>query len=256
MGAPFNSGYDDFAAYVHKDHKSGYFSSNRKGGKGHDDIYRFISNKCDQIIEGKIYDEKTKKLLPNSVVELISSKGKVLNKLTTNEKAYYSFTVECDKEYKIRATKKDYKAAFVTVKTSKIDDTKNSQDLYLTPLIIDKEIVINPIFFDFDKSDIRPDAAFELEGIVDVLKNNPTMIIKIESHTDSRGKDDYNLILSDRRAKSTRDYIISRNIDSKRIVSAIGYGESQLINKCNNNVKCSEEEHEENRRSKFIILKK
>lgn len=256
MGAPFNSGYDDFAPYVHKDNKSGYFSSNRKGGKGKDDIYRFASVKCQQTIKGKTYDEKTKELLPNTLVELIDSKGKVLEKHTTNEKADYEFIVECDKQYKIRASKKDYKDALVTVKTSKVKDFTNTQDLYLTPLIIEKEIVINPIFFDFDKWDIRPDASFELENIVDVLRNNHEMLIKIESHTDSRGGDDYNMILSDKRAKSTRDYILSRLQNNTRIQSAIGFGESQLVNRCKNDVKCTEEEHQENRRSKFIILKK
>ncbi|NNC46023.1 MAG: OmpA family protein, partial [Winogradskyella sp.] len=111
------------------------------------------------------------------------------------------------------------------------------------------------IFFDFNKWNIRTDAEYELENIVDVLKKHPTMVIKIEAHTDSRGSDRYNLKLSDRRAKATRDYIISRGIDSSRIESAIGYGETQLLNQCANRVKCSEEEHQVNRRSYFYILK-
>ena len=79
------------------------------------------------------------------------------------------------------------------------------------------------------------------------------MIIKIESHTDARGRDAYNLKLSDRRAKSTRDYLYSRGIENGRIQSAIGFGESQILNQCTNGVKCTDKEHEENRRSKFII---
>jgi outer membrane protein OmpA-like peptidoglycan-associated protein len=86
------------------------------------------------------------------------------------------------------------------------------------------------------------------------MRKHPDMIIKIESHTDSRGRDRYNMKLSDRRAKSTRDYIISRGIDANRIESAIGYGESQLLNKCANRVKCTEEEHQLNRRSYFYIV--
>ena len=108
--------------------------------------------------------------------------------------------------------------------------------------------------FDFDKWNIRTDAQYELENIVDVMRKHPTMIIKIESHTDSRGGDRYNMKLSDRRAKATRDYIISRGIDASRIESAIGYGESQLLNKCSNGVKCTEEEHQLNRRSYFYIV--
>jgi outer membrane protein OmpA-like peptidoglycan-associated protein len=86
------------------------------------------------------------------------------------------------------------------------------------------------------------------------MRKHPAMVIKIESHTDSRGRDSYNLKLSDRRAKSTRDYILSRGIDSNRILSAIGYGETQLLNKCANRVKCSEVEHQLNRRSYFYIV--
>jgi outer membrane protein OmpA-like peptidoglycan-associated protein len=94
-----------------------------------------------------------------------------------------------------------------------------------------------------------------LENIVDVLRKHPTMVIKIESHTDSRGSDRYNMKLSDRRAKSTRDYLLSRGIAPSRIESAIGYGETQLLNKCANRVRCSEEEHQLNRRSYFYIVK-
>ena len=125
-------------------------------------------------------------------------------------------------------------------------------------LIVENQIVINPIYFNFDKHNIRDDAAYELENIVSVMKNNPEMIIKIESHTDSRGEKEYNRLLSDRRAKSTRDYIFSRGISSNRIQSAIGYGEEQLLNDCNdiNSTKCSKEKHQKNRRSYFYIIKK
>ncbi|WP_273291671.1 OmpA family protein [Winogradskyella sp.] len=139
--------------------------------------------------------------------------------------------------------------------TASDNEKVNTVDLMLEPLIIDNQIVINPIFFDFDKWNIRTDAQYELENIVDVMRKHPKMVIKIESHTDSRGGDRYNMKLSDRRAKSTRDYIISRGIDADRIESAIGYGESQLLNKCTNRVKCTEEEHQLNRRSYFYIVK-
>lgn len=256
MGAPFNSGDDDFSFFIEEDNKAGYFSSNRPKGKGNDDIYRFTSIKCTQIIKGKTYDEKTKELLPQTLVQLIDVNGKVIDSVITQKNAAYEFKVDCKSVYTLRGTKKDYKDALAKVKTTQNNNDVIQQDLYLKPLIIQKEIVINSIYFDFDKWDVRPDAAFELEGIVDVLKNNPKMVIKIESHTDSRGKDAYNMILSDRRAKATRDYIVSRNIAPERIQSAIGYGESKLINKCKNGVKCTEEEHQENRRSKFLILKR
>ena len=255
IGAPFNSGYDDFAFFYNEDGKTGYFSSNRPDGKGEDDIYGFQTFKCKQFIKGRTFDKRTKELLPNTLVELIDTDGKVIQRFVTQEDASYIFEVECEKKFTLRGTKLDYKDDFIeNVETTDIRGVEIERDLYLTPLIIGNEIVIDPIFFDFDKWNIRPDAAYELEHIVRVLKNNPKMIIKIEAHTDSRGSDRYNEILSDKRAKSTRDYIYSRDIAKHRIQSAIGYGEKQLINKCSNGVKCTEEEHQENRRSKFIII--
>ena len=155
----------------------------------------------------------------------------------------------------VLGSKKDYKDDIKEVTTDFENDKVHQADLNLVPLIDDNQIVINPIFFDFDKWNIRTDAEYELENIVDVMREHPNMVIKIESHTYSRGSDSYNMKLSDRRAKSTRDYIISRGIAAERIESAIGYGESQLLNKCSNGVPCSVEEHQLNRRSYFYILK-
>ena len=148
----------------------------------------------------------------------------------------------------------DYKEDQKVVTTNDEHDKIINADLNLIPLIIDNQIVINPIFFDFDKWNIRTDAEYELENIIDVLRKHPEMTIKIEAHTDSRGRDRYNMKLSDKRAKSTQDYIISRGITASRIQSAIGYGETQLLNKCANRVKCTKEEHQLNRRSYFYIL--
>ena len=255
IGAPFNSGYDDFAFFYNEDGKTGYFSSNRPEGKGLDDIYKFRTLKCKQFIKGRTFDKRTKEILPNTLVELIGADGKVIKRFVTQEDATYVFEVECEKKFNLRGTKLDYKDDFVNnIETTDVRGREIEHDLYLTPLIVGNEIVIDPIFFDFDKWNIRPDAAYELEHIVKVLNNHPKMIIKIEAHTDSRGSDRYNEILSDKRAKSTRDYIFSRGIDSSRIESAIGYGEKQLVNKCSNGVECTEEEHQENRRSKFIII--
>ena len=168
--------------------------------------------------------------------------------------AYTFEDVDCNKTYTIRGSKPDYKDDLVEVTTDDEKDKEHTADLSLIPLIKGNEIVINPIFFDFDKWNIRPDAAYELENIVAVMQEHPKMVIKIESHTDSRGRDKYNMKLSDRRAKSTKDYLLSRNIAPERIESAIGYGETQLLNECSNGVKCSKEKHQLNRRSKFLIV--
>ena len=254
LGAPFNSGYDDFAFFIDSDTNTGYFSSNRLEGKGSDDIYAFGKLKCKQTIKGITRNNISKLPLSEATVKLMDGTGKVIETTTSNTFGEYEFLdVSCDKKHIILAEKVTYRSDRRAFATSINNDEETQIDLFLNPLIIENEIVINPIFFDFNKSNIRPDAAYELENIVAVMKEHNEMIIKIESHTDSRGNDKYNMNLSDRRAKSTRDYLISRGIDKERIESAIGYGESKLINDCDNNTKCTEAEHQKNRRSKFII---
>ncbi len=257
MGVPYNSGYDDFAFFVsgNLNKRDGYFSSNRPGGHGNDDIYGFTAQKCKQTVTGIARDKKTNEILGGVEVKLINKAGKIVATTTTDANGSYSLEADCDKSYTVLGSKEDYKDDKVEIATDKINGKTNEADLYLHPLIDNDQIVINPIFFDFDKWNIRTDAEYELENIVDVMREHPNMIIKIESHTDSRGSDSYNMKLSDRRAKSTRDYLYSRGIAKDRIQSAIGYGETQLLNKCSNGVKCTEEEHQLNRRSYFYILK-
>ncbi|CDF80052.1 OmpA/MotB family protein [Formosa agariphila KMM 3901] len=252
LGAPYNSGYDDFAFNINPEKGRGYLSSNREGGMGGDDIYSFEI--CYQHIKGTVRDSRTVLPLAFANVQLIDETGKVIEEQMVGEDGMYSFRVRCNATYNVLGSKADYKDDLQSVSTSLINGNDVITDLNLIPLIIDDEIVLNPIFFDFDKWDIRTDAAYELENIVSVMREHPNMVIKIESHTDSRGPDNYNLTLSDKRAKSTRDYILSREIDPSRIESAIGYGETQLINECANGVKCTKEQHQANRRSKFIIL--
>ena len=255
LGAPFNSGFDDFAFSINPDNETGYLSSNRGDGKGNDDIYKFAKYECEQIVNGIVVNSDTNKPLSEATVQLIDSTGKIIQELTTGEDGKFTFNLECDDSFTILGKKTDYKDDFKEVITDKENKKGHDIQLDLVPLIKDDQIVINPIFFDFDKWNIRTDAQYELENIVDVLREHPNMVIKIESHTDSRGSDRYNMKLSDRRAKSTRDYLLSRGIEESRIESAIGYGESQLLNKCSNGVKCSKEEHQLNRRSYFYILK-
>ncbi|WP_417200757.1 OmpA family protein [Bizionia sp.] len=255
MGAPYNSGFDDFAYFVDSDTQKGYFSSNRADGKGGDDIYGFVAQPCKQIITGTVRDSKLLTPIAMATVQLIDETGKIVSEVTSDENGLYQIEADCSQKYKVLGMKADYKDDLKDVETTDVTGEEHIVDLNLIPLINDNEIVINPIFFDFDKWGIRADAAYELENIVSVMRAHPNMVIKIESHTDSRGGDNYNLKLSDRRAKSTQEYLYSRGITTDRIESAIGYGETRLINECSNGVKCSAEKHQENRRSKFIILK-
>ncbi|TYP96066.1 WD40 repeat protein [Tenacibaculum adriaticum] len=265
LGYPFNSKKDDFSFYLDKSSRKGFFSSNRDKGKGDDDIYSFIiyddpkPEICFQTITGIIRSKHDNSPIAFAKVKLIDSKGEVVKEVVSSEDGSYKLEeVPCgDRKYVVHSSKLDFKSnsnnITTTMKKGKVIDV----DLTLAPLIIGNQIVINSIYFDFNESDIREDAEYELENIVIVMNNHPDMIIKIESHTDSRGEKEYNRKLSDRRAKSTRDFIISRGITPDRIESAIGYGEDQLLNNCDdaNRKKCTEEEHQLNRRSYFYIVK-
>ena len=270
LGAPVNSSADDFA-YILKNGENineGYFSSNREGGKGDDDIYHFTSSpplkiECNQAVTGKILNSKTKENIEGAVVVLFDNEDNEIENTTTNNKGEFNFTVDCEKSFKVVASKEKYKNDSKTFETDNNLEGKTSLELNLEPIPVvvpevvvvrDRVIVnINPIYFDFDKDNIRSDSSYELDKVVAIMNKYPSLLIEGSSHTDSRGPSAYNEILSSRRANSTVAYIVSKGINSSRIL-AKGYGESQLVNHCNGTTKCSEEEHEQNRRTEFVIL--
>ncbi len=266
LGAPINSNKDDFSFIIDKTDSYGYFSSNREGGKGDDDIYSFVKGKpvCNQSISGMAIDHKSKKPLTDVTIMAYNSFSEILGETKTNFDGKYAIEVPCNKVVKMIAAKPNYSSDDKTVETTsenggEIKDVNfelsNYDDLVVKKQGVEK-VDVNPIYFDYNKYNITPKAVEELSKVVFVMQKFPNIRIKIESHTDSRGKDAYNLKLSDNRAKSTRDYILSQGIDASRIESAIGYGETRLVNRCKNGVKCSEEEHAQNRRSDFIIIQK
>lgn len=266
LGAPINSNKDDFTFIIDKTGTYGYVSSNRAGGKGDDDIYSFTKAKpaCNQNISGKATDRKSKLPLTDVTVIAYNSYNEVLAETKTNYEGNYAVTVPCNKSVRLVAAKMNYSNDEKTVETTNENEgdithvdfeMSNYDDLVIKKKGVEK-VDVNPIYFDYNKYDITPAAVDELAKVVFIMRKFPNIRIKIESHTDSRGKDAYNLKLSDERAKSTRDYIVQQGIDASRIESAIGYGESRLINKCKNGVKCTEEEHLLNRRSDFIIIQK
>jgi outer membrane protein OmpA-like peptidoglycan-associated protein len=266
LGAPINSNRDDFTFVIDRTNKYGYISSNRAGGKGDDDIYSFTKGDpvCNQNISGKSLNGKSKLPITDVTIVAYDSYNGILAETKTNYEGNYAITVPCNKTVRLVATKTNYSSDEKMVETTKENEGEitnvnfeltNYDDLVVKKKGVEK-VDVNPIYFDYDKADITPKAIEELSKVVFIMKKFPNIRIKIESHTDSRGKDAYNLKLSDNRAKSTRDYIVSQEIDPSRIESAIGYGESKLMNKCKNGVKCTEEEHVLNRRSDFIIIQK
>ncbi|HMI07835.1 MAG TPA: OmpA family protein [Flavobacterium sp.] len=266
LGTPINSNKDDFAYIVEAKDTYGYVSSNRGNGKGDDDIYFFTKVKpvCNQLISGKVTNSKTKLGILDANVKAYDQFGDLVTETTTDSEGKYKVTVPCSKKFKLIASKVNHSSDEKEVETKNINDAEipnidfelsNYDDLIINDKGVEK-VAVNPIFFNYDKWDITPQAAEELEKVVFIMQKFPNIRIKIESHTDSRGKDAYNMKLSDSRAKSTQKYIISKGIDASRIESAIGYGESRLTNKCKNGVKCTEAEHFKNRRSDFIIIQK
>ncbi len=263
-GAEVNSPKDDFGYYRDSEINKGFFSSNRDGGLGSDDIYRFTSkDKCKQILKGIVTDRATGEALAGVQLILLNKQYKVIAETTSDASGYYAFDVNCRKTYHIRANKKDYTSKETKLRTPEVTG-ETKLDIQLESTIcrvavgddLGKCFGIKMIYFDLDKSNIRKEAALDLAKILDVLIQNPTMKLDIRSHTDCRQTAKYNLLLSDRRAKATIAWLVSKGIDSSRLTGR-GYGESQLINDCGceptNASNCTEEQHQMNRRSEFII---
>ena len=262
VGRPINSSKDDFAYYENLGTKEGFFTSNRDGGKGDDDIYTFEVPECLQDIEGVVYNEKTREILPGATVRLFDQSGTEVDQMMVGDDAAYNFKdLNCEKEYLIRVEKEMFSTSEERIATT----SNRKETLSLDMEIIQDEVAVtegtnlrdalnlNPIYFDLDKSKIRPDAEIELQKVIAVLNQYPDMHIEVNSHTDSRATYDYNEKLSGRRNRATIKYIIRvGGIDADRL-SGRGYGERELVNKCADGVPCSEEEHQLNRRSDFII---
>ena len=270
VGEPVNSKMDDFAFLIDNKTKNGFVSSNRKEDNlGYDDIYKFteilpIPKDCEQLLTGIVVDEESQEPIDNARVVLYDSSENKLKELTSDAQGKYDFgKVDCDTKLKIRAEKPTYNTNEISVtipNESGVTDSKVALELTEKRLKIGDSINtalnIDIIYFDLDKSNIRPDAAVELAKVLIFMTQNPTVKIDVRSHTDCRQTAAYNLALSDRRAKSTIAWLIKNGIAADRLTGR-GYGESQLVNDCGceptNESNCTEEQHQKNRRSEFII---
>lgn len=341
MGSPINSQYDDFGFVIEKDSLSGYFSSNRLGGKGEDDNYSFKVNKIDLRVVN--YDDNTKKVIPGSKISLVSNEGIVLDSKIADQDGAVEFAIQPRAKYQLLAESKTYISEKKNIQIHiSVIDFRQQEELflkrnfpYLTITVIDKEtgliipnavvnisdgkdvsselknkkgifrmmtgdsanfsvyatavsyfgrtskysysvisndsgeytmtielekitvgkqFVIEDLYYDLDKYNIRPDAAVVLDRLVKILVDNPAIRIQISSHTDSRASTEYNQKLSQRRSRSVIAYLVSKGIVLNRLV-AKSYGESQLVNKCADGVDCTEAEHQANRRTVITILK-
>ena len=257
---PINSNKDDFGFIIKEDKKIGFMSSNRDGDDGSvsDDIYRIWEICGEIVIQGIISNGKTGEALKNATVQLLNKNGRVVSETKTDEQGSYRFGdfLNCTEKYTVQASYRDYEKNEKSVTTPRGSDVVQT-DLELTPPECPEDdlgcrLTLQPIYFDYGRHNIRPDAEVELAKILQALKEYPQLKIHIESHTDSRSSSSFNLRLSERRAQATMQWFIRKGIAKDRL-TAKGYGESMLLNHCSNGVQCSEDEHALNRRSMFII---
>ncbi|OGS71242.1 MAG: hypothetical protein A3F91_02290 [Flavobacteria bacterium RIFCSPLOWO2_12_FULL_35_11] len=212
---------------------------------------------CVQLLSGIVTDSETNLPLPNATVHIYRGK-ELLAKISLDADATFNYKLECDMPYRFTVALKNYHDLVSTIKTT--DKTNEAINMKLqmessvefVEVRDQKMIKTKTIYFDLDQSSIRLDAAIELNKVIAILRKYPSLKIEIKSHTDSRAPSDYNLKLTNDRARKVIAYIVANGIDPSR-VSGRGYGETQLLNNCSKGVKCSEAEHELNRRTEFII---
>ncbi|MDG1571491.1 OmpA family protein [Robiginitalea sp. M366] len=265
VGKPINSNKDDFSFIINEDTQKGYFASNRRGGKGDDDLYSFQrlfpEEANENAIAGVVTDLITGEKVPDAMVGLLDSTNVKLKEMVTDDGGSFVFEdLESNTRYKVVVDGDTYQQQEWEVETGN-NEPVNMAEMPLRKLeeriIVEqgvRKLKTDNIYFDFDRYAIRDDAARSLDKLVDTMNEYPTMVIAIESHTDSRGKRAYNKYLSEKRAQSTRDYLIRKGIAPARIQSAKGYGEERLLNGCDGSVACSAAQHQLNRRSEFIVV--
>ncbi|WP_297336517.1 OmpA family protein [Algoriphagus sp.] len=268
LGENINSSADDFAIFFTDYPKEGFLSSNREDGVGDDDIYYFEDKTPTPKIVNVLLDVTTKErvageedqILEQARVVLYDEENKQIGGDFSNSRGQVRFTMEPESDYTIITSKNGYFSKSIAYSTrgktpdpsTLVQDVTNvslDTTIVLDQLILDKSIILENIYYDLDKAEIRADAAVELDKLVQILKDNPAIRIELSSHTDARSSDQYNLDLSQRRAQSAVDYIVSQGIDEDRLV-AKGYGETQLIIE---NAQ-TEEEHQVNRRTEFKVI--
>ncbi len=268
LGAPINSSGDDFAPFFTSP-RVGVFASNRAGGKGSDDLYLFRERPYKYVtffVDGTLVERNDQTgqstAVPNETVTLYSNSGQKLQEVTSGPDGKFSMKLDtATASYSLTANRSGYFTARNSVSTigrrpaqdalpDLMNEVRVPVTLTLTRIVKNKAIVVDNIFYDYNKANIRPDAAVELDKLVQTLNDNPRITIELSSHTDSRGKDAYNMALSQRRAESAVAYIVSKGIDKSRI-TAKGYGESRPVIKGAK----TEEDYQRNRRTEFKVTR-
>jgi outer membrane protein OmpA-like peptidoglycan-associated protein len=264
LGETINSNADDFSYVVDEKKNKGYLASTRKGS---DNLYSFTREENEErfIVEGEVKDRNTRYPLPGTTVTLYDENNKLVGQMVVGQLGDYAFNTEPNKKYRIEAVKDFYIPHSEEFKTNEDGKLRYTIELFMecyddAEEIINKrtdgrvQIVLENIYFDLNKWGIKPDAARILNVLLDLLNKYPEMEIELGAHTDSRASDMYNLILSNKRAAATLEYLVKNGINRKRLKSK-GYGERVPLIKCGDAKECTEQEHSINRRCEFIITK-
>lgn len=253
-GTPLNSNADDFAISFTSGSDLGFVSSNRQEGKGSDDLYAIKKTEpiCDVMISVRVSDKETGENILGANVGVYDKSGKLISTIISNNEGVSEFRIPCETDIKVSAIMPEYENGSADIPaTSAI---KKDVTILLSPienLINDEIISLNPIYFEYNKWNITPKAAFELDQLVSLMEKYPDMVVALTAHTDNIGSSGFNQKLSDKRAKTTAQYVISKGIDKTRI-SGEGKGENEPKVDCGNN--CSDEDNQMNRRSEFVIV--
>ena len=249
LGKPVNTEKDDFSFSFDKEKNLGFFDSNRTGN---DDIYA-ATPICGVDLIAVVTDARTTQVLAGAKVSIVDDRRNVISTETANERGEVSFRTECGKAYTLQASHPGYESGTFPIASQNGGERRIEAPLQpIENIVTEKEELLKDIYFEFDKHNITREGAFELDKLIEALKANPAMVIMVKSHTDNRGSDAYNMNLSDRRARSTVQYVRSKGIEASRI-SGKGYGETEPKVDCGAN--CTEEQHAQNRRSEFLIVK-
>lgn len=260
---PINSGGDDFSiSFIPKQEQKegkpiGYYCSNREGGKGDDDIYSISIKPFIFVVKGKVFDRESASPLASALVTVNDNYGKPVFTIRTSPSGEYTGELPLNFILDLKAEKEKYfTSSSIIILTENVKkDSVLEVNITLDPIPAeDVDFTLQGIYYDVDKWDLRPESKKVLDSLVIILNNNPTLVIELASHTDSRAPADYNIKLSQNRAKSCVDYLVEKGIDKKRLV-AVGYGETKLVNDCADGVDCTEEEHQQNRRTTFRVLR-
>lgn len=284
LGEPINSKEDDFALILNDSQQNGYFASNRKGGMGSDDIYSFVFEKLapkvkeepeelkepeivTSELQGMVIDKISRAPIPFAKVTVYDYAHNELIETTADDQGRFFTKIEFpNKKYRFVAEVEAYNDGifYLITPEGEIDSTlatinfiismERGQNSAVIGSDLNEILKLKSIYFNLNSSYLNPESYPELDKIVAYMKEHPEAKVEVGSHSDSRDSDAYNLWLSDRRAKSTVTYIVAMGISEDRI-SGKGYGETQLVNKCSNDVSCSDEQHARNRRSEFIVIK-